>query len=140
MIDKFNLSRWQIRECISEIIVITNWKTPSLALYCTVLHSSVLYCIKREGWKRKKLENLQSSKQTKNNWVHSNPLCTALFCTVLYKERRMKEEKIRKFAYNQGTKNRQTRNSNTETTLSSVDTRGSWPITVLYCTLLYCTV
>ena len=30
--------------------------------------------------------------------------------------------------------------SKTETTLSSVDTRGSWPITVLYCTLLYCTV
>ena len=24
---------------------------------CTVLHSSVLYCIKRGGWKRKKLEN-----------------------------------------------------------------------------------
>ena len=34
----------------------------------------------------------------------------------------MKEGKIRKFAYNQ-----ESSVSNTETTLSSVDTRGSWP-------------
>ena len=52
--------------------------------------------------------------------------CTALFCTVLYKKRRMKEGKMRKFADNQA-KNRQTDVSKTETTLSSVDTRGSWP-------------
>merc|ERR1711872_644298 len=67
--------------------------------------------------------------------------CTALFCTVLYKKRRMKEGKMRKFAdKEQRTKNKQTDVSKTETTLSSVDTRGSCPITVLYCTLLYCTV
>ena len=33
----------------------------------TVLHSSVLYCIKRGGWKRKTLENLQSSTQRTDN-------------------------------------------------------------------------
>jgi len=52
------------------------------ALYCTVLHSSVLYCIKRGGWKRKKLENLLTSKEQSDNqtirrfkdWDHSNPL------------------------------------------------------------------
>ena len=27
-------------------------RTGPAALYCTLLHSSVLYCIKREGWKR----------------------------------------------------------------------------------------
>ena len=43
----------------------------------------------------------------------------------------MKEGKMRKFAYTQRTDNqtdRQTDGSKTETTLSSVDTRGSWPI------------
>ena len=30
---------------------------------CTVLHSSVLYCIKRGGWKRKKIENYNKKKQ-----------------------------------------------------------------------------
>ena len=60
--------------------------------------------------------------------MHSGVLyCTALFCTVLYKKRRMKEGKIRKFAYKKRT-DRQTDGSKTETTLSSVDTRGSWPI------------
>merc|ERR1711872_644849 len=54
--------------------------------------------------------------------------CTALFCTVLYKQRRMKEGKIRKFADKEQRTNKQSQNSNTETTLSSVDTRGRWPI------------
>ena len=41
----------------------------------------------------------------------------------------MKEGKIRKFAYKEQRTNReQTDGSKTETTLSSVDTRGSWPI------------
>ena len=35
-----------------------------LANNCTVLHSSVLYCIKREGWKREKWENLLTSSTT----------------------------------------------------------------------------
>ena len=51
---------------------------------CTVLHSSVLSCIKRGGWKRKKLENLQTHKEQSDNqtirrfkdWDHSNPLIT----------------------------------------------------------------
>ena len=34
-----------------------------LANNCTVLHSSVLYCIKRGGWKREKWENLQTHNQ-----------------------------------------------------------------------------
>ena len=57
--------------------------------------------------------------------------CTALFCTVLYKKRRMKEGKMRKFAYTHRTENNQTDGSKTETTLSSVDTRGSWPIFIV---------
>ena len=40
----------------------------------------------------------------------------------------MKEGKMRKFAYTHRTENNQTDGSKTETTLSSVDTRGSWPI------------
>ena len=42
---------------------------------------------------------------------------------------------MRIFAYKKRTKNRQRRNSNTETTLSlsSVDTRGSWPINEKIC-------
>ena len=56
----------------------------SRANNCTVLHSSVLYCIKRGGWKRKKLENLQTHKEQSDNqtirrfkdWDHSNPLIT----------------------------------------------------------------
>ena len=35
----------------------------SRANNCTVLHSSVLYCIKRGGWKREKWENLQTHKE-----------------------------------------------------------------------------
>ena len=38
-----------------------------IAVYCTVLHSSVLYCIKREGWKREKLENLLTRKEQTDN-------------------------------------------------------------------------
>ena len=43
----------------------------------------------------------------------------------------MKEGKIRKFDDTQGT-DRQTDGSKTETTLSSVDTRGSWPTTSFF--------
>ena len=48
-----------------------------LANNCTVLHSSVLYCIKREGWKREKWENLMTRKeqtdkeQSKNSTTES---------------------------------------------------------------------
>ena len=44
----------------------------------------------------------------------------------------MKEGKMRKFADTQP-KNRQSDGSKTETTLSSVDTRGSWPINKKLC-------
>ena len=40
----------------------------------------------------------------------------------------MKEGKMRKFADTMEQTDRQTDGSKTETTLSSVDTRGSWPI------------
>ena len=50
----------------------------SWANNCTVLHSSVLYCIKRWGWKRKKFENLLTHKEQTikrfKDWDHSNPL------------------------------------------------------------------
>ena len=46
-----------------------------LANNCTVLHSSVLYCIKREGWKREKWENLLTSRHRTDrrfkDWHHS---------------------------------------------------------------------
>ena len=68
--------------------------------------------------------------------------CTTLFCTVLYKKRRLKEgnEKICR----QRTDKEQRTFQKLKSTLflygSSPDTRGSWPIPVLYYTLLYCTV
>merc|ERR1711873_282510 len=60
--------------------------------------------------------------------VGSHLYSTVLYCTLLYKKRRMKEGKMRKFAYTHRTENNQTDGSKTETTLSSVDTRRSWPI------------
>ena len=56
----------------------------------------------------------------------------------------VRRRKMRKFADRQAIKQR-TNGSKTETTLSSMDTRGSWPINskfglILYCTALFCTV
>ena len=72
----------------TESTLILSGYSRELANNCTVLHSSVLYCIKREGWKREKWENLMTRKE-------------------------------------------QTDGSKTETTLSPVDTRGSWPINII---------
>ena len=50
--------------------------------------------------------------------------------------------KMRKFADKQASKEqtiRQTDGSKTETTLSSVDTRGSWPINTLQYSIFQCT-
>ena len=65
----------------TESTLILSGYSRELANNCTVLHSSVLYCIKREGWKREKWENLQTKNREQrienkrfNNWVHSNPL------------------------------------------------------------------
>ena len=45
--------------CTDTTLILSGYSR-ELANNCTVLHSSVLYCIKREGWKREKWENLQT--------------------------------------------------------------------------------
>merc|ERR1712240_417892 len=96
-----------------------------------VLHSSVLYCIKRGGWKRKKLENLLTSKEQSDNQTDGSKTETTLILCRYSRERAnnrgdrtIKEEvrrrKMRKFAYKETIKeqsSKQANVSNTETTL-----------------------